>query len=73
MYTEYRPNILLAPYVETYWVSDENLKSQQTIRIFPDGCVDILFNCTEDDNSDIKPFIPYIIGTMTIFSDVKYD
>lgn len=73
MYTEYRPNILLAPYVGTYWVSDENLKSQQTIRIFPDGCVDILFNCTEDDNSDIKPFIPYIIGTMTIFSDVKYD
>ena len=73
MYKEYKPNILLAPYVETYWVYDANQNCQQTVRVLPDGCVDILFNCTEGDDSNIEPFVPHIIGTMTFFSDVKYD
>ena len=73
MYKEYKPNILLAPYVETYWVYDANQNCQQTVRVLPDGCVDILFNCTEGDDSNIEPFVPHIIGAMTFFSDVKYD
>lgn len=73
MYREYNPNILLAPYIETYWASDMYIQNLQTMRIFPDGCVDILFNLVEDDNSGINPFIPYIIGAMTTFSDVNYE
>lgn len=73
MYKEYKPNILLAPYVETYWVYDANQNCPQTVRVLPDGCVDILFNCTEDYDSNMAPFVPYIIGAMTSFSDRKYD
>ena len=73
MYKEYKPNILLAPYVETYWVYDANQNCHQTVRVLPDGCVDILFNCTEDYDSNMAPFVPYIIGAMTSFSDRKYD
>lgn len=71
MYKEYLPNILLSPYIETYWVSN-GYKGEQTIRILPDGCVDILFNLDSVPQDNIKPFLPYIIGTMTTYSDVIY-
>lgn len=66
MYKEYHPNILLSPYIETYWVSNDSIQGEETIRILPDGCVDILFNW------DSKCFTPCIIGTMTSFLDVTY-
>lgn len=73
MYKEYSPNILLAPYVEAYWTSDLSIQEQQRMRILPDGCVDLLFNLVESENNGIKPFVPYIIGTMTTYSDVVYE
>ena len=66
MYKEYHPNILLAPYIETYWVSNDSIQGEETIRILPDGCVDILFNW------DAKSFVPNIIGTQTTYLDVIY-
>ena len=66
MYQEYRPNILLSPYIETYWVNNDFIQGEQTIRILPDGCVDILFNW------DAASFTPYIIGTQTAYLDVTY-
>ena len=66
MYKEYPPNILLSPYIETYWVSNDLIQGEETIRILPDGCVDILFNW------DSQHFVPQIIGTMTRYLDVTY-
>lgn len=62
MYREYKPNILLTPYIETYWATDENVLDSQTLRILPDGSVNVLFNLAENEDCVIKPFIPYIIG-----------
>ena len=42
MYQEYRPSIVLLPYIETYWTFDSFIEGEQTVRILPDGCVDIL-------------------------------
>ncbi len=73
MYREYKPNILLTPYIETYWATDENILDSQTLRILPDGSVNVLFNLAENEDCVIKPFIPYIIGAKTIFSDVVHE
>jgi len=66
MYKEYHPNILLSPYIETYWVSNDSTQGEQTIRVLPDGCVDIIFNW------EMKSFVPDIIGTITTYLDVTY-
>ena len=73
MYREYKPNILLAPYIETYWATDESLSGRQTLRILPDGDINVLFNLAENEVDIIKPFIPYIIGTKTTFSNVVHE
>lgn len=66
MYKEYHPNILLSPYIETYWISNDSIQGEQTIRVLPDGCVDIIFDWNE------KSFSPKIIGTITTYLDVSY-
>lgn len=73
MYREYRPNILLTPYIDTYWATDENLLNSQTLRILPDGSVNLLFNLAENEADIIQPFTPYIIGVKTTFSDVIHE
>lgn len=73
MYQEYRPSIVLLPYIETYWTFDSFIEGEQTVRILPDGCVDILLNCNDTiSNNGMYPFHPYIVGTMTSYSDVLY-
>lgn len=73
MYQEYRPSIVLLPYIETYWTFDSFIEGEQTVRILPDGCVDILLNCNDTiSNNEMSPFHPYIVGTMTSYSDVLY-
>lgn len=72
MYTEYQPCVALTPYIETYWASNTKFGRQQTIRILPDGCVDIIFNLIEDNNNGLKPFVPHLVGAMTVFSEVTY-
>ena len=73
MYIEYKPNILLTPYIETYWTTDEIVSDKQTLRVLPDGSVNVLFNLEENEDSFIKPFIPYIIGVKTKFTDVIHE
>ena len=71
MYQEYRPSIVLLPYIETYWTFDSFIEGEQTVRILPDGCVDILLNCNDTiSNNGMSPFHPYIVGTMTSYSDI---
>lgn len=73
MYKEYLPSAALWPYIESYWVFDSIVGEERTVRVLPDGCVDILLNCNEKSpNNALPPFCPYIVGTMTTFSDVTY-
>jgi len=69
MYREYAPHPLLAPYIETYWVSEGFYSEYKTERILPDGCVDIIFDLDENAEGE---YLPEIIGTMTSFSDIGY-
>jgi len=67
-YREYRPNILLIPYIETYWTGKYFSGNGKSHRILPDGCVDIIF--TFDKSKGM--FLVRIVGTMTSFFEVNY-
>lgn len=73
MYKEYPPDIQLSHLIETYWVSDRIVSSRSTQRILPDGCVDIIFNFTNNDGTGrLYPYMPHIVGAMTSYLDVTY-
>ncbi len=73
MYHECKPDIRLTPYVETYWVTDGFVANEETVRIFPDGCVDILFSFEgSHPKNGLQPFQPYLIGTITSYIEVTY-
>ncbi len=66
MYREYLPDVRLQHLIETYWVSDGFLSEFYTQRFLPDGCVDMLFNFTDNDGKGhLFPYIPRIVGVMT--------
>lgn len=74
MYQEHQPSTALLPYIETYWTYDSFMMGMQTVKVLPDGCVDILLNCKEEAaENELPSFCPYIVGTMTTFSDVTYN
>jgi len=52
-YQEYQPNTLLAPYIETYWSSNDFGGKGKFHKILPDGCVDIIFTFdkTKDEST----------------------
>ncbi|NDV68732.1 helix-turn-helix domain-containing protein [Dysgonomonas sp. 25] len=72
MYYEHPPHPLLAPYVETYWVADGFVEGQEVMRIPPDGCIDILFTFTSTAKDGLKANTPYLVGTMTSYSEVPF-
>ncbi|MDR2913770.1 MAG: helix-turn-helix domain-containing protein [Tannerella sp.] len=73
MYKEYPPDIRLLHLIETYWVSDGVVSTANTQRILPDGCVDILFNFSNNDGTGrLFPYIPHIVGTTTSHLDITY-
>jgi hypothetical protein len=65
-YKEYQPNVLLSPYIETYWNSNNFESKGESHKILPDGCVDIIFMFDKAR----KPFFASIVGTMTSFKVV---
>ena len=67
-YREYQPNILLSPYIETYWTGDNFGGAGEVQRIFPDGCVDIIFTFDKTKGA----FFAKIVGTMTSFFEISY-
>jgi len=74
IYQEHQPHCQLLPFIETYWTSSGFAEGQEVFRILPDGCVDILFSFVESPvENGLTPFIPYIIGTMTSYSNVYYN
>ena len=67
-YREYQPNILLLPYIETYWTGIGFGGERESQRILPDGCVDVIFKFDK-----IKGiFLARIVGTMTTFFEINY-
>ena len=67
-YKEYRPNSLLSPYIETYWVSNDFWGEGKFHKILPDGCVDIIFSFDRAKST----FFTKIVGTMTSFLEITY-
>lgn len=73
MYCKYPPNIHLRHLIEAFWVSDVVVVNTNVQRILPDGCVDIIFNFTNNDGTGrLRPFTPYVFGTLTSCLDVTY-
>jgi AraC-like DNA-binding protein len=65
---EFKPDMTLSKYIETYWVSTTNsLCVPAPQKIFPDGCSELLVNTGGNtlylDNTAIKPGIVYLAGT----------
>jgi len=68
MYIEYNPHILLAPYIDKYWVSQGIVHEDFSMKIFPDGCVDIIFAFGNSaQNRAMDECTPYLVGTITSF------
>lgn len=68
MYKEYKPNALLAPYIEVYWTAEGFVEEEISYTVLPDGCVDIIFSFGDTPpKSLLEPILPNIIGTMTSY------
>lgn len=68
MYREYPPDIRLSHLIETYWVADDLIEKPVSQRIFPDGCVDIIFDFGNSSSSGL----PKLVGTMTSLLEIVY-
>jgi AraC-like DNA-binding protein len=64
MYQEHAPNIILMPFVETYWTTIDDIEKETPFKVLPDGCVDIVFNLNES--------VPDIVGTMTTALELTF-
>jgi len=68
MYIEYDPHILLSPYIHKYWVMRDLHGSNYSVKIFPDGCVDIIFAFGSSARyRSMEDNTPYFLGTITSF------
>jgi AraC-like DNA-binding protein len=67
-YQEYRPDILLMPWVENYWTSINFKDFGEIPKVFPDGCTDIIFKFDRTR----RTYSADIFGTMTSFIEVDY-
>jgi AraC-like DNA-binding protein len=72
IYREFQPNVLLKPYIETYWAVCGFKKEEEFHKILPDGCVDIIFSLEGTKQFDLEPILPNIIGTMTTYLEGSY-
>jgi AraC-like DNA-binding protein len=68
LYREYRPAAPLAPYIEAYWLGDALAGEGETYRVFPDGCVDIIFHIDRTGSA----LSAGIIGAMTTYINVSH-
>ena len=72
IYQEFVPSLPLAPYIETYWTAHGNKAPQESRKVLPDGCVDIILSLHPSACSDFIPYRPTIVGTMTTFFNGSY-
>ncbi|MDR0431366.1 MAG: helix-turn-helix domain-containing protein [Tannerellaceae bacterium] len=72
IFSEFRPHILLTPYIETYWSVCGFKEKEEFHKILPDGCVDIIFSIGENRQFGLEPILPNIVGTMTTYLEGSY-
>lgn len=73
MYTEYNPHPLLKPYIDKYWVSQGYINGTISMKILPDGCIDIIFAYGESASTRcMTENTPYIVGTATTFTEQQF-
>src|SRR6185312_4956861 len=75
IYRETAPCMALSPFIDAFWTVTGANKADQTDRILPDGCVDIIFNTgpafiTEQGRTRMCSDEAYLVGTMTRFKDM---
>ena len=67
-YQEFLPDKLLAPYIDKYWVAQGSVAESFTMKVLPDGCIDIIF--AWDDSAlerGMAEAVPYVIGGGDVF------
>ncbi len=69
-YTEFLPHVQLQSYIDAYWTVVNKDQPAGIHRIFPDGCVDLIFNFGDDFLTETGTFAMgnekvYLVGTMT--------
>lgn len=74
-YREFQPHPLLRPYIDAYWVMKGDKPASESQRIYPDGCIDIIYNLGGDFLSDNRTFTMrnesvYLVGTMLRYKDI---
>lgn len=72
IYREFQPNILLSPYIETYWATVGFEGEERYYKVLPDGCVDIIFSFELSKQLGMESFSQNIIGTMTTYIEDSY-
>ena len=65
-YQEYNPDTRLTPWIKNYWSADRFFEGHVTSKVFPDGCVDIIF--TFDKTKGYA--YANLFGTTTSFIEV---
>ena len=74
-YREFQPHPLLRPYIDAYWVMKGDKPTAEGQRIYPDGCIDIIYNLGGDFLSDSGTYTMrnetvYLVGTMLRYKDI---
>lgn len=73
-YRQFEPHRLLSPYIDTYWAFEGHWATAETIKLLPDGAMDLILNLGEEIHSVNNEFLikhetPYLIGTATQFKE----
>ena len=77
-YTQFKPDPILSPYIDAYWVVTGSKKTNDVAeRIMPDGCIDIILNLGKDFHVEtdgnfflMKNRHAYLVGTMTRYKEI---
>lgn len=67
-YQEFMPDKLLSAYIDKYWVAQGSVAESFTMKVLPDGCIDIIF--AWDDSAverGMAEAVPYVIGSGDVY------
>lgn len=71
-YAEIFPPPLLQRHVECFWTLRSGSEATRSIRILPDGCMDLIFNFADPirnpETRTVNSFAMFVVGNMTHFS-----
>lgn len=75
-YQQFQPHPALAAYIDAFWITTGNSRKSETVKILPDGCVDLIINLGEDCQTDngtrtINHGSTYLVGTMSHYKLVR--